>query len=164
MTPPPRLPPEQLPPARRTLKSADVVDNDLKEVLLRIETLEKEAAKSQHVHDLSERFGEFQRQAEKRDYTILSDLSDMRQAQRATSRSTTTWLRFGLPLLATLGAIAPFLSDTIRSNPEALGPYGVVIVAVLAAIGHAAKHTGDVKPNASADNTDVSPPTPPAHS
>jgi hypothetical protein len=164
------LPP---PSVRPRLKSADITGEALsastvamlsKDMLERLEKLESDAAKASDVHQLGARFGEFQKQAEQRDFIILSDLADMRQAQRASSKSTTTWLRYGLSLLAALGAIAPFLSDTLRSNPAAFGPYGAVVAAILIAIGHGAKPAERVKMSASADVSPPPPPTPPSHS
>jgi uncharacterized protein involved in type VI secretion and phage assembly len=165
------LPP---PSVRPRLKSADLTGDELsastvarlsREVLERVEALESAAAKASDVHDLR---AEVQRalaeskvhrdlaQAEREDAAALR--AEMRRAlaaQKASSRSTSVWLRSGLTLLAVIGAAAPLRSDTLQSNPTALGPYGAIIVAVLAAIGHAAKPKAELPP----PHNDETPPT-----
>ena len=156
------LPP---PSVRPRLKSADLTGEELsastvarlsKEVLERIETLENAAAKASDVHELrtevqralaESKVHRDEAQAERADAAALR--AEMRRAlasQKASSRSTSVWLRSGLTLLAVIGAAAPLLSDTLQSNPSALGPYGAIIVAVLAAIGHAAKPKAELPP------------------
>jgi uncharacterized protein (UPF0335 family) len=153
------------PSVRPRLKSADLTGEELsastvarlsREVLERIETLESAAAKASDVHDLR---AEVQRalaeskvhrdlaQAEREDAADLR--AEMRRAlasQKAASRSISVWFRYGLPLLAALGSVAPFLSETLHANPAAFGPYGAIILALLAAIGHAAKPKAELPP------------------
>jgi hypothetical protein len=77
---------------------------------------------------------------------------ELASAQGASSRALAVLLRVGLILIAAIGAAAPLLSETLRSNPTALGPYGATIVAILVAVARIAQpraeapHPGGAQP------------------
>jgi hypothetical protein len=71
---------------------------------------------------------------------------ELASAQGASSRAQATLLRIGLILIAAIGAAAPLLSETLRSNPTALGPYGATIVAILVAVARVAQPRAEAPP------------------
>lgn len=71
---------------------------------------------------------------------------ELASAQGASNRALAVLLRVGLALLAAIGAAAPLLSETVRSNPSALGPYGAVLVAIVVAVARVAQPRAEAPP------------------
>jgi hypothetical protein len=71
---------------------------------------------------------------------------ELASAQGALSRAQAMLLRIGLILIAAIGAAAPLLSETLRSNPTALGPYGATIAAILVAVARIAQPRAEAPP------------------